>query len=106
MENDIPEFDVKEAKRRALPFINTIFTDKLSKLEIADDGRCRAIFKKSFFALQEGEAEPTKSQWSTLKKRLKRHNRGVFIFKEVGETACTEGSEDTCFYIDFGFYRY
>jgi hypothetical protein len=106
MENDIPEFDVKEAKRRALPFINTIFTDKLSKLEIADDGRCRAIFKKDFFALHEGEAEPTKSQWSTLKKRLKRHNRGVFIFKEVGETICNEGSEDTCFYIDFGFYRY
>jgi hypothetical protein len=106
MENDIPEFDLKEAKRRALPFINTIFTDKLSKLEIADDGRCRAIFKKSFFVLQEGETAPTKSQWSTLKKRLKRHNRGVFIFKDVGETACAEGTVDSCFYIDFGFYRY
>jgi hypothetical protein len=106
MENDVPEFNLVEAKRRALPFVNSIFTDKLSKLEIADDGRCRAIFKKSFFTLNEGETEPSKSQWSTLKKKLKRHNRGVFIFKETGETACAEGSSDKCFYIDFGFYRY
>lgn len=106
MEDNLPEFDVTEAKRKALPFVNSIFTDKLSKLQIEEDGRCRAIFKKSFFSMSEGQTEASKSQWSTLKKKLKRHNRGVFIFKETGETACGETSEESCYYIDFGFYRY
>jgi hypothetical protein len=106
MDYELPEFDVREAKRRALPFVNTIFTSSLNRLEIADDGRCRVIFKKSFFSLQEGETAPTKSQWSTLKKKLKRHNPGVFIFKETGEIPCVDIGEETCYYIDFGFYRH
>ena len=106
MDYELPEFDLKEAKRRALPFVNSIFTKSLSKLEIADDGRCRAIFKKSFFVLQEGASEPSKSQWSTLKKKFKRHNPGVFIFKETGEIPCADAGEETCYYIDFGFFSY
>ncbi len=105
MDYDLPEFDAKQAKQRGLPFIKGIFADALVKLNIEDDGRCRAIFKKSYFVLQEGNTEPSKSQWSTLKKKIKRHNRGVFVFKETGEIACSPESETMCYYLDFGFFK-
>lgn len=106
MDFDLPEFSVKDAKQRALPFAKGVFAESLTTLTIEDDGRCRAIFKKSYFALQGDNTEPSKSQWSTLKKKLKRHNRGVFVFKEVGEIACQEEADSQCYYIDFGFYKY
>lgn len=103
MDYDLPEFDQKKAKRQALPFAKAIFKDDLVQLDVHDDGRCRAIFKTSYFTLQRDNAAPTKSQWGTLKKKLKRHNRGVFIFKETGETL-QNGA--TYYYIDFGFFKY
>lgn len=106
MDYDLPEFSVKDAKQRALPFVKSVFAEALTTLNIEDDGRCRAIFKKSYFVLQGDNTEPSKSQWSTLKKKLKRHNRGVFVFKETGEIDCQEGLDSECFYIDFGFYKY
>jgi len=107
MDYDIPEFDAKFAKQRGLPFLTGIFNDAFVKLTIDDDGRCRAIFKKSYFVLQDDNTEPSKSQWSTLKKKMKRHNRNVFVFKETGETACNaDASPDSCFYVDFGFFKY
>lgn len=106
MEYDLPEFNVKEAKRRGLPFAKNVFTDSLVKLDVQDDGRCRAIFKKSYFVLQENNTKPSKSQWSTLKKKMKRHNKGIFVFKETGETACNPDSDTTCYYLDFGYFKY
>lgn len=107
MDYDLPEFNAKEAKQRGLPFVTGIFNDSFVKLNIEDDGRCRAIFKKSYFILQGDNTEPSKSQWSTLKKKMKRHNRGVFVFKETGETAChAEAVSDSCYYVDFGFFKY
>ena len=105
MDYDLPEFDLKQAKRGGLPLANQIFTDNFITLNIDDNGRCRAIFKKSYFVLQGDNTEPSKSQWSTLKKKLKRHNRGVFVFKETGEIACSPESETMCYYLDFGFFK-
>ena len=106
MEYDLPEFSVKDAKQRGLPFAKSVFAEDLINLNIEEDGRCRAIFKKSYFVLQDDNTEPSKSQWSTLKKKLKRHNRGVFVFKETGEITCHDNLENDCFYVDFGFYKY
>ncbi len=58
------------------------------------DGHYRVTFDAAYF----GKTDPTKSQWSTLKKRMKRHNDKVFVFKEHGLTP--EGH----YYLDFGFF--
>jgi hypothetical protein len=67
-----------------------------------DDGHFRAVFDKGYFMLAEGVTEPTKSQWSTFKKHLKRVDPHVFIFKAHGYTPCGEENADCC-YVDFGF---
>jgi hypothetical protein len=105
MDYDLPEFDLKLAKRSALPFANQIFGQLLKHLKIEDDGRCRAIFAKSYFVLQEGNTEASKSQWSTLKKKFKRRNHGVFVFKETGEIPCQSEAKESCYFIDFGFFK-
>lgn len=106
MDYDLPEFNVKHAKQRALPFVKAIFKDSFVELNIDDDGRCRAIFKKDYFVLQGDNTEPSKSQWSTLKKKVKRHNRNVFIFKDTGTTTCGGDIDADCLYLDFGFFKY
>ncbi|HEX2906990.1 MAG TPA: hypothetical protein VHO69_09035 [Phototrophicaceae bacterium] len=69
------------------------------------DGHYRAVFYPAFFLLPEGQTEPSKSQWNTLKKKLKRHNPKVFIFKEYGELPCGNNSPaERCYYLDFGFF--
>lgn len=103
---DLPEFDPKAAKQKAISFATSVFGDALQRVTIADDGACRAIFKTGYFVLQGDNTEPSKSQWSTLKKKLKRHNKGVFVFKETGTTPCTENSDTECYYVDFGFFLY
>ena len=106
MNNDLPEFD-KQPHDAVLPYIKSIFAANFVKLEKYEDGHFRAIFKSSYFTLQEGRTEPSKSQWSTLKKKMKRHNKNVFVFKETGQIACNPSQvSDTCFYVDFGFFLY
>jgi hypothetical protein len=72
----------------------------LQELTAYEDGHYRAIFRQDFFVLQDGESEATKSQWNTLKKRMKRIDKRVFIFKAYGECPC---GDTVCLYIDFGF---
>lgn len=67
-----------------------------------DDGHFRALFDPGYFVLPEGQTEPSKSQWNTLKKRMKRINPQVFIFKETGFAACDDPTP--CAYVDFGFF--
>ena len=68
-------------------------------------GYYRAIFSLEYFTI--AEATPTKSQWNSLKKKLKRHDRNVFVFKETGLVACeSENLDAVCCYIDFGFFAH
>lgn len=69
-----------------------------------DDRHYRAIFHPDYFALQPGHEAPTRSQWNSLKKKFKRYDRSIFVFKETGETSCPDGPY-RCYYIDFGFVR-
>ncbi len=77
----------------------------LRKLIAYDDNHFRAVFAITYFELAEGNREPSKSQWSTLKKKLKRRDRRVFVFKRHGQTKCGKraGQRETCLYLDFGF---
>lgn len=64
-----------------------------------DDHHFRVIFSIDYFHRDEAhQDEPTKSQWNTLKKKLKRHNRSVFVLKEHGTL------HDNA-YLEFGFVR-
>jgi hypothetical protein len=104
MEYDLPEFE-KRPKHEVLPYVKAIFTKSFVSLDEYDDGHFRVIFKPSYFVLAEGSDKPSKSQWGTLKKKMKRHHRGVFVFKETGTVEC--GAEQgACYYVDFGFFMY
>jgi hypothetical protein len=108
-DNELPEFR-KTKHEYAMKFINSVLMGmggaSLVRLESFEDYHFRAIFKRSYFQLAEDADEPSKSQWNTLKKKMKRRNHSVFIFREYGTMACdqkTTSSQETCFYIDFGF---
>lgn len=66
------------------------------------DGHYRALFEAAYFVLPGGQSAPSKSQWNNLKKRMKRHEPLVFVFKEHGEVADKDGRQ--CCYVDFGFF--
>jgi hypothetical protein len=104
MEYDLPEFE-KRPQYQVLPYVKEVFTKNFARLIEYDDGHYRVIFKSSYFVLPEGAEEPSKSQWGTLKKKMKRHHKGVFIFKETGKADC-EGGQGDCYYLDFGFFAY
>jgi hypothetical protein len=103
-DNELPEFEKRE-KQQVLPLMNTVFRGQLADLIEYEDGHFRAVLRPDVFTLQPGETQPTRSQWSTLKKRLKRHNRRIFVFKEHGAIPCPNAAQSaTCYYLDFGFF--
>lgn len=106
---DLPTF-----QQRSLDFVvrfaERVLTDyqdpprgHLRALIPYEDGHYRALFDAAYFVLTEGHTEPSKSQWNSLKKKFKRHDPAIFVFKEHGEAACGE-TEARCCYIDFGFF--
>ncbi|MFW5748841.1 MAG: hypothetical protein ACOCYT_04425 [Chloroflexota bacterium] len=100
--SDLPEFDERPYEwvyKFARYVLSHGKDSSLIRLEAFDDGHYRAVFRKDYFILGEDRTEPSKSQWNTLKKRIKRINRDVFIFKQHGETA------DGHYYMDFGFFQ-
>jgi len=101
MDNELPEFQTRTIPQ-VMPYARNVFSTSLIKLMPQEDGHFRVIFRKDYFTIQEGQTEPTKSQWSTLKKRMKRRNKRVFIFKEHGDAP----DNDECYYLDFGFFAY
>lgn len=106
--DDLPEFEKREMYL-VLPFAKQIFGKNLIKLIPYDDGHYRAIFKPSYFTMADGQSNPSKSQWSTLKKKFKRHNKGVFLYRETGKIQCNDqnpADEPQCVYIDFGFFAH
>jgi hypothetical protein len=106
VDTDLPEFD-KRPQYIVLPYTKSIFAGNFIRLEEFDDGHFRVVFKSTYFVLQEEQTEPSKSQWSTLKKKMKRHNKGVFVFKETGGVDCEAVTADyACYYVDFGFFAY
>ena len=72
-----------------------------------EDHHFRAIFSARYFQIALGNDLPSKSQWNTLKKKLKRRNRSIFVFREHGEIDCDSigaaQPERICLFLDFGF---
>ena len=65
------------------------------------DNHYRVLFDPAYFVLQPGQTEPSKSQWSNLKKKFKRHDPNTFVYKEHGMQT-DEGKSYA--YLDFGFF--
>lgn len=112
-DDEIPDFR-KVKLSIVTTYINRILNSggglSLLKLIEFEDNHYRAIFRAGYFALADDATEPSKSQWNTLKKKMKRHDRTVFVFREYGKVDCREVGEnptrkvdEDCLYIDFGF---
>jgi hypothetical protein len=66
------------------------------------DGHFRLAFILDYF----GKVEtPTKSQWKSLKKKLKRHDKRIFVLKEHGVITCNSPIE-RCGYVEFGYFAH
>lgn len=107
--SDLPQFQQRKTFQ-VLPIIQGVFSGHLLRLEPFEDGHFRAVFRPDYFVMQGDATEPTKSQWSSLKKRIKRRDHRIFVFKEYGTVLCqadaeTADSTKQCFYIDFGFLK-
>jgi len=103
MKKSLPKFRAR-SQQYVENFAEEIFTHPgkdqktfFRRLIVYPDGHYRALFAPAYFP----QNPPSKSQWSTLKKKMKRHNESVFIFKEYGDMI--EG-ETHYFYLDFGFF--
>ncbi|MCY3778881.1 MAG: hypothetical protein OXG78_01105 [Chloroflexi bacterium] len=110
MENELPPFR-RVKKRFAASIIQNVLSGPrgcaLLKLHEYEDGHYRAVFAASHFDLPAGRMLPSKSQWNTLKKRLKRRDHSLFIFRDYGAIDCDKAGismrNQTCLFIDFGF---
>lgn len=110
--DNLPEFQSR-SREWVTGFMQELFShdgdarhSHLQRVEAYPDGHFRAIFRPTYFVLPEGQREPSKSQWNTLKKKLKRHAPRLFIFKEHGAVPCDDGTGDRCYYVDFGFFAH
>lgn len=66
------------------------------------DGHYAAVFSLGYFVDTD---VPSKSQWNSLKKKLRRHDRRIFVFKEQQIVLC--GNFDAavrCGQMEFGFF--
>ncbi len=101
---DLPNFrsaSLEEARHFAQRGLSHGSLSHVHSLQSHIDGHFRVYFRLDYFTLAEDRTEPSKSQWSTLKKHLKRVNPQVFVFKETGQT---EIEGETLYYLDFGFF--
>jgi hypothetical protein len=83
-------------------FAVRVFGDALVGVTEGTQHTFRALFELSYFTLADDATEPSRSQWNTLKKRMKRMNPAVSALKSTGIQDCGELS---CGYVDFGFLR-
>lgn len=107
MRHELPAF--RRVKRRYVSvLIHSVLSGQsgpaLVELLEYDDHHFRAIFLSTYFQLPADRNEASKSQWNTLKKKLKRRNRSIFVFRAHGDIDCDgQTAEANCCYLDFGF---
>lgn len=99
--DELPEF-AKRKKHEVNKLLTSVFgIENMVKLDEFEDHHFRVLFKPEFFILNPDATEPSKSQWNTLKKKLKRRDRQLFIFKQYGDIL-HDGEQ--AYYLDFGFF--
>ena len=108
MSGDLPEFKAQPINK-VRGYIANVLTNPivdgshLIDVVTYDDGHYRVIFDPDYFVLAEDQTEPSKSQWNGLKKKLKRYDNQVFVFKEYGEI---DWEGQSCCYLDFGYFAH
>lgn len=104
MTAELPRFQ-KRQPEQIEAFLKDVLSrddkDYLLDSTVFQDGHYRALFDPAYFHLAEGHSRPSKSQWSTLKKKFKRHDPRIFVFKEYGYLS--HQGQEAC-YLDFGFF--
>jgi hypothetical protein len=107
--NSLPSFKPRQYDI-VLQYITNVLINKQPDTDSAardliayDDGHYRVLFRPSYFVLSAGQDQPSKSQWNSLKKKMKRYDRKTFVFKEHGEIEHEDG--ETYCYIDVGFFE-
>ena len=108
MQSDVPTF--RRVKRAyAARLIHSALTNErgpaLLELIEYDDKHFRAVFASSYFQPAAGHGGPSKSQWNTLKKKLKRRDRSIFVFRAHGELDGPAAASAGKYFLDFGFMR-
>lgn len=105
---DLPKFKPRHLDAVA-GFISEVLVNRhqgpdtcLRELITYKDGHYRAVFDLAYFQPGAEPGAPSKSQWSSLKKKLKRHDPRLFVFKECGVVTAKDGVVRG--YIDFGFF--
>ena len=68
-----------------------------------EDNHFRVVFAASYFQLAAGSDGPSKSQWNTLKKKLKRRDRSIFIYRAHGKLQSAAAESDDKYFLDIGF---
>lgn len=86
MTSELPEF--RKVKRSyAAALVHGALTgphgSSLLQLIEFEDHHFRAVFDLKQFQLAEGQQLPSKSQWNSLKKRLKRRDRSIFCIPKI-----------------------
>lgn len=104
--SSLPKFQ-RKPHEYAERYIRSVLTghqsdqSALYHLEEQPEGYFRAVFAPSYFTMSEGQTEPSKSQWNSLKKKIKRHHPASFVLKDYGKTQTPEGEH--AYFIQFGF---
>ena len=104
---DLPEFKprkhdyVVEFGTAVLTHPNDPDTSYFRRLVEYEDGHYGLEFSLAYFVSTE---IPSKSQWNSLKKKLKRHDKQIFVFKEHRVSECSDASG--CGFLEFGFFAH
>lgn len=109
MNSELPDFRPVKRSYAARLFHGALSNERgsaLLELLAYDDRHFRVVFAASYFQIQPGQAGPSKSQWNTLKKKLKRRDRTIFVFREHGAVDTSATDSTVRYYLDFGFMRY
>lgn len=97
----LPRNLVEDLARRVLSHDAKGEITYLRELHAYDDGHYRVVFSPAYFTLADSQSEPTRSQWNSLKKKFKRHEPRIFVFKDHSMVPC--GAESCCI-LDVGFF--
>jgi hypothetical protein len=106
---ELPKF-TKQSSERVKHFAVQVFTHPsdpeksyFQELREHEDKHFSVIFSLNYFG---NTTTPTKSQWNSLKKKFKRHDKLVFVFKEHFIVKCGDGEGLLeCGQIEFGYLR-
>jgi hypothetical protein len=113
---DLPEFKrfgkdfVTQFANQVLAHPNQPEHSYFRRLIQYEDGHYGVVFSLDYFALADNSTPadaPTKSQWNSLKKKLKRHDKRVFVFKEHTIEGCNAPDDSArCGCLEFGFFAH